>query len=490
VTDPLEDVARSFAAALPASVVMPAGAGKTHLLAATARHAVGDGGRVLVLTHTNAGVHAIQHRLKSFGVFIGVRVMTVTSFAFTLARAYPHLGGIQVPPTPHWADSADYIEAARRITRARHVKRVLSASFTHLLVDEYQDCSEMQHAFVCALAEAIPATGTFGDPLQAIFGFRDPLPAWSDVLDRFPEHPLIPEPWRWKDHNPALGEWLTNSRPKFVGGQRLDFSAVPASTGIRYECTKGDFQVTARTALYGWPADDTVLILTGPGKGQPRSLARSVQGRYSVMEEIGAEFMGTQLDLLGGTEPSGYAAWLFDLTKECFTGTSKVKLDSTFKRRLDECRTVSTLKRPGLTPAVLKAFDLVSRVQNFASLVAAMDVIKKVDGLTLHSQEAWHDIQTSIRGAIGREGDRDVLGEELAKARDRIRHLGRTSRRRVVSRTVLVKGLEYDHVIIANVSQITDANNLYVALTRARKSIVVMGDAPVILLTTTSTGRG
>src|SRR3546814_20692625 len=59
----LAAAAAAFADALPASVKLPAGAGKTHLLAATVRHLVADGGTVLVLTPPTAGVHPIQERL-------------------------------------------------------------------------------------------------------------------------------------------------------------------------------------------------------------------------------------------------------------------------------------------------------------------------------------------------------------------------------------------------------------------------------------------
>lgn len=45
--------------------------------------------------------------------------------------------------------------------------------------------------------------------------------------------------------------------------------------------------------------------------------------------------------------------------------------------------------------------------------------------------------------------------EALAVVRDRLRHGGRGERRRIASRTLLVKGLEFDHVIIANVQNFT-----------------------------------
>lgn len=82
LSDELTADAAGFIDALPASVVMPAGAGKTHLLAAAAKHIVDGGGKVLVITHTNAGVHAVAARLKRFGVTTGVQVTTITSLAF------------------------------------------------------------------------------------------------------------------------------------------------------------------------------------------------------------------------------------------------------------------------------------------------------------------------------------------------------------------------------------------------------------------------
>lgn len=54
--------------AAPCSLEMPAGTGKTHLLAAAAATAGNKSQRSLILTHTNAGVDAIRKRLRRFGV--------------------------------------------------------------------------------------------------------------------------------------------------------------------------------------------------------------------------------------------------------------------------------------------------------------------------------------------------------------------------------------------------------------------------------------
>lgn len=68
--------------------------------------------------------------------------------------------------------------------------------------------------------------------------------------------------------------------------------------------------------------------------------------------------------------------------------------------------------------------------------------------------------------------------ECLMRVRESIRHAGRRPDTRIVSRTVLIKGLEFDHVLIANLQALDDPQNLYVALSRARKSLTVMGASP------------
>ncbi|MCL8026460.1 UvrD-helicase domain-containing protein [Nocardioides bruguierae] len=475
--------AAAFAAALPASVTLPAGAGKTHLLAATARRIIDEGGTVLVLTHTNAGVHAIQRRLQKFGVTSNVRVSTLTSFAFLLARAYPVLGQMRVPEVPNWSDSPAYVTAARRIATSNHMREVLVASFTHMLVDEYQDCSEDQHELVCALAEAIPATGVLGDPMQAIFGFKDTnLVTWDAVTNRFPDHLTDVNPWRWVGHNEALGAWLLDLRTQLVAGRQLSFHQLDPALRVSYRSSVGSYQAVPQVVLNGrWPADESVVVLTA-FKTTIRSVGGKLNGRFTIMEEISGDFMIRALTELADLDLDGYSGWLYKLVKDCTCGHAG--LNDPVKKGLARGRTVGHLSRPGLEQA-LAGFDAAVTEPSFGTLVEAMDTVMKSPALRLHSHEAWFDIQAALVGAVAAGNDPSALTQELARARDRIRHQGRRDRGRVVSRTLLVKGLEYDHVVIDNIERTTDVNNLYVALTRARKSITVIGDTHTITVTAT-----
>lgn len=478
--------AAGFIAALPASVVLPAGTGKTHLLAATASTIARDGGRVLVLTHTNAGVFAINNRLNRFGVArCDVHVATITSFAFRLARAYPVLGDVIVPKVMIPADSPAYVRAATKVIVAEHIKAVLAASYTHVLVDEYQDCNIDQHRLVLALRGAVSQMGVLGDHLQAIFGFSDSLPDWDDVVADFPEHTdIAPQPHRWKGHNEGLGDWLLQVRDRLKPGAILNLTGGNFPDQVTYTNIAGNRRgvPAAALSLLNEPADETVLIIAA-NDGIARHLAGELNGTYTVMEEIEGKFMAKWLDKLEQTEPGYYASWLFEFTKKCHCGHGALEPRPLGKRYADR-RTGADLLTAKREPVrvTIEALDRLVTNPTLTELASAMDVIPTTGALRLHSHEAWFDVKTAIRGAIAAGDDKTVLRGELAKARDALRHTGRRERRRIISRTLLVKGLEYDHVLIADIGMHLEVNDLYVALTRARKSIHILGSTDTITL--------
>lgn len=488
LSDELKADAAGFIDALPAAVVMPAGAGKTHLLAATAKHVVDDGGKVLVITHTNAGVHAVTARLKRFGVTTGVQVTTITSWAFRLARAYPVLGGRIVPRAMIPEESQRYVQAATRVLAGTHIQAVLRASYTHVLVDEYQDCNTEHHAMVLRLKEAVGCVGVFGDPLQAIFGFSESLPDWEEVLMAFPEHHgVTPKPRRWAGHNEALGEWLLEIRSHLTAGRTLQLDTAKYPPGVRFTDISGNYQGVASAArpALSLPGDETVLVISARHAESARIIAGQLDGQYTVMEEIAGSFIGSWLTKLLEAEPAGYASWLFDFTKKCHAKSGILDPDPLGKcyrsGRTGHHLLKTSAKREPVQTAI-EAMDRVVTNPTLHELAAAMDLIPTSPGIRLHSHEAWYDAKTAIRGAAAKGADKSLLHTELAKARSSMRHAGRRERRRIISRTLLVKGLEYDHVIIADAGNHTEVNDLYVALTRARKSIHILANGRSLTL--------
>src|SRR5680860_1350596 len=121
MSDTLGEVARSVLDGAPCSLEMPAGTGKTHLLAAAVAEAQRREKRSLILTHTNAGVDAMRKRLKKFGVpGSAFHIDTITSWAFSLVRAYGQIAGVVVPEVPDWTDSNLYIDGATKVLSLIH----------------------------------------------------------------------------------------------------------------------------------------------------------------------------------------------------------------------------------------------------------------------------------------------------------------------------------------------------------------------------------
>lgn len=465
----------------PCSVELAAGGGKTWLLVDTVRHVAQGAGKTLVLTHTHAGVHSIHNKMRTLGVDRDTaHVGTITSLAFELVRSYSRIAGMEVPAVPDWADSGSYIEGACRVMRNRHIREVFKVSYSHLLVDEYQDCSLSQHTLITEFANTISNCAVFGDPLQGIFGFRDPIVDWNThVLPHFPAHPIDYSPRRWMEHNQPLGHWLYRMRDRLQPGTSLTIGK-DAPAGVAFVKGTPRRMELIQAALRPRPDGESVVIIAPPDKTSARTIAAQLKGSYNAMEDIGGAFMVDVLTELEGAAPEHRARWLADMTKLCFTGYAKV--DKTVLNKLTTGQPVSGLSRPGLEQT-LAAFDRVLIDPTFAVISDAMRTIRSAKEAQLHSREAWNDIVAALE-RCGTDPARSPVNE-LGRIRDRLRHEGRSAALRVVSRTALIKGLEYDHVIIANLERLTDHCNLYVALSRARKTLTVIGKDDTITITET-----
>jgi DNA helicase-2/ATP-dependent DNA helicase PcrA len=90
--------------------------------------------------------------------------------------------------------------------------------------------------------------------------------------------------------------------------------------------------------------------------------------------------------------------------------------------------------------------------------------------------EILHCCRSAMRAAAS--GDITVL-DAVLKGRERNRHLGRPVSRRAVGSTLLLKGLEADVAVITH-PEAMDASNLYVALTRGARRLIVCSSTPVL----------
>ncbi|MFF0374001.1 UvrD-helicase domain-containing protein [Actinoplanes missouriensis] len=459
--------------AMPCSVTMPAGTGKTEIIAWLALHAADRDERALILTHTHAGVDALRQRLKAMRVPLDrVRIETIASWSHVLVRQYPVLAGVTVPAVPDWSNSGLYYEGAARVVAAPVMQRVLAATYAFAVVDEYQDCSQRQHALAVAVGAALPVA-VFGDPLQAIFGFEadDPLPSWhGEVETRWPARAVAAFPWRWRGHHSRLGEWLLEIREHFDAQEpiRLDGSApvhwIPA-TGPG----------TAIQACYGlrsrYPEDSVVAIGLQPHDCV--AIAGRLGGSYSLMETIEGRDMVAFAHVVDGRVGSRIAAATAKWAKGCITGISKL-VQSDDVKKLASGKSTTHLKRPG-AEAAHKCLSRLLIDPSPAAVHAALLAIGEIGG-SVYRRDAWYTVLNALRST--NSGGLPVA-EAVTRYRNRTRATGRRDGRYMVSRPMLIKGLEYDHAIVLDAGQ-HDPTSLYVALTRARRSLTIISDAPLL----------
>ena len=206
-------------------LIAPAGCGKTHTVAEAV--ALQEDGVQLVLTHTHAGVHSLSRKLNLLGVSRSrYHLDTIAGWALRFAKYYPKTTGFvkDFPANPK-SDYPCIYSGVVELLRYPFMQLVINCSYRGVIVDEYQDCTKLQHELILSLAKIIPCR-ILGDPLQGIFDFDESSGSaicWNtDVRSNFHEIPTLDTPYRWKGKNERLGKWLMAVRSRLEGGLDID----------------------------------------------------------------------------------------------------------------------------------------------------------------------------------------------------------------------------------------------------------------------------
>lgn len=451
------------------SVTLPAGAGKTELIAATAAEVAKQGGATLVLTHTHAGVDAIRRRMKKFGVVSNqVVVRTIDSWSYDLIVHFPMLAGLEVAAAPDWTRAAEYHLGAARAVGSKAVGKMISISYTNLLIDEYQDCLTGQHELAVALAKLLP-TAVFGDPLQSLFNFgrNQPVDWASDVLPGFPALDIEHRPRRWDPDHGDLGTWLVDIRDDLLHGRGIDLTKGPVNW-----IQRKDDRTFLGPCYDASKLDGTIAVL---GRFRPDcvSAASKLNGLYSVMEAIDEKVPATLAAKIDASSGAEVAKAVVEFAVGATIGLA-THIASSKRKQLGAGGSFGT-RNDALKPA----YDAILQVRNEplpSNVIKALDLMRKLPNVTIFCWEAWDEVRKSVVMATT---DECSVVEALQRTRNHTRAVGRRSVVRIISRPLLVKGLEYDHVIVLNPESYS-AQELYVALTRGSKSVSVVSDNVVL----------
>lgn len=450
------------------SVTLPAGCGKTELIASMAVCAQRQSRRLLILTHTNAGAEVIRRRLARHEVpQRSAVVQTIDGFCRYLSSQFPSVAAVSAEPeNPYLANC----EGAARVLSHAHVRELVARTYDRVVVDEYQDTSLTQHAVILAMKDALGIT-VFGDPLQGIYEWSgNAIVDWtSDVLTNFKEVTVEARPWRWKGYNEGLGEWLIAIRNDLHSGRPIYLSN---SSDLDW---KPRSPATQRSAsLAEMSSTGTVAIL----HNQPQQcyrFARGMGGRYGVMEELECGVLKRlAVELDRGSGPAAASA-ILKFVRECASGWT-APLDNAQIGKLG--RGIRPTPRAGSkASSALHALSAVLDSVEASTVMNALTELERVTDVKIFRREAWNAACRTVELASHSPGR--TFSDCAVAVRNRARIAGRSGERRVVSRTLLVKGLEYDTCVVLDADSMS-VRNLYVALTRARQKLVVISERPVL----------
>ena len=453
------------------AVEAPAGCGKTELIvSALSRHA--DPKPVLVLTHTNAGVAALRHRLLGHRVPQDrCRLSTIDGWALRILKTFPARSGIDAAHLDLEDARRDYpaIKAAiARLLAGRHIDDVLFASYSRVIVDEYQDCDPDQHAVVCHLATILP-TVVLGDPMQEIFNWQGHHPDWdNDVIGNFPLVAELTRPWRWENAGAhELGAWLLDARHTLKAGGRIDLRSAPPDVSWIQLDGVNDHEKQRQACLTRSPrAGGEVLIMTGGiQKKLQRKLAKQTPGAVTV-EAVDLTEVTDFAREVALVAPGNLEAAL-DFAFAVMTGVDRDGIAA-------RAATIAA-GRDRVPPETHELAAIRYRESgDAASLIALFEALEAAQGTRTFRPEI---LRTCIK-ALRSSGSNVSFLQAAKHIREQQRVLGRRLPKKAVGSPLLLKGLEGDVAVILDASDFDrdaakNRKNLYVAMTRGSRKLVV-----------------
>ncbi|MDO9546412.1 MAG: AAA family ATPase [Pelolinea sp.] len=440
------------------SVTAAAGCGKTEAIVQAVAQTEG---RQLILTHTNAGVAALRSRLRKNAVSESkYRVTTIASWLLKYSVAYPSMSGF-ANPRPQGDDWNKVYPAAQGLFVYQFIKDVLQSTYQGVFVDEYQDCTQKQHAVILKMSEYLPVR-VLGDFLQGIFGFQnDPLVNWqTDIALTFQKLPNLTEPYRWSKTNPELGKQLAQIRDKLLNNEEIKLNAYseikwhPWTEDQEKEiCQDADIKKSGTiTGIHQWP-------------NNARTTAGWMGGKYHSIEEMDCkDLMSTACKIEQWRTQGNYRAIGIEIKNFILKGCGN--------------------RAPFSDPNYLYTEFLRIGQGDLTIISDIMEIITRNPKMQVYRHELFGEMKRAAQEfALGKSASFD---EAAYAVRYRTRQNGRKLESRIISTTLLIKGLEFDHAIVLNADTLQNRENLYVAITRGSQSLTVLSISPVVHYAITS----
>jgi DNA helicase-2/ATP-dependent DNA helicase PcrA len=196
---------------------------------------------------------------------------------------------------------------------------------------------------------------------------------------------------------------------------------------------------------------------------QCRAVARQLGGQYSCVEAIDEGDLYEAAAQLDQSKGMARAVVVLEFAEKCVTKVG------------NELRAIRDALAKGRIPAVRKHktyLDSLVALEN-APIVEVLPVLRSLSQMgVVYRRELLREMERAITAVS--VGEAASLAEAVWLVRDRTRRYGRHLWRHSVSTTPLVKGLQFDRAVVLDADALQNSRHLYVALTRATKSLTIV----------------
>jgi len=387
---------------------------------------------------------------------------TIARFALMHARSYPRMARYH-----DWLPFNDIYSSAANLFRQNALRKVISSRFSFLFVDEYQDCTSTQHDMILSLSESLSCI-ILGDPLQGIFGFDIPLVDWPTQVDPHFEQlaPLI-TPYRWAKTNPALGEWLIGIRGSIEAGEQIDLLNAPVNHIQTTDLAADQLRLCYHSInLQG----SVVSLLNWPNQAQ--DICRKLKGNFLCAETMEMDDLLQAAIVIDQADGSDLALEVIKFASCCFSGLPEYVKHIHDKLRNHDADFSHMRKHP----AFIESVRQIVHGEKIKACITFLRLCKSASGVYLFRGELYSGMMKVLEEKLLTPNqDLKIIAKEWIEKR---RFWSKNTRRLVVSRPLLVKGLEYDHCFVLDTK--LKKHELYVSLTRGAKTLTVLNDSNII----------
>lgn len=446
-------------------IIAPAGYGKTEEITKAVKFC---SEKQLILTHTRAGVTVLEDRMRKKQISNDkFEIDTIASFCMKWCKAYPATANVYIPDKINEIDYLSIYKGTKELFSNSWAKVVLKQTYSGIFVDEYQDCTESQHAIFMKLENVLPIR-VFGDPLQGIFYWvkEDKIVNWKNFTFKVISPLTVPR--RWEKTNAELGLLLDNLRKKIItvlngNDVTINISNVTNCMTILNSTEWNNGRFVYKIKNY----EKIVYLSAFINKQKLFSKRNGGFFQYDEVKDLAeAEAIIAKIE----AEKNERKALVLIESLKSMINSIQSELASYIKnleKGKSDFRKINKHKDLG------RLIEIVCKDNTSKSV---LDVLRWFE-----NNKKFNIYRKELLFRIGKIYT--YMVEESASLKETVEILSnqqyftenRFSFSRLSSRTVLTKGLEFDCVII-DARDKMDVRDFYVAMTRAKKYIYIISD--------------